>query len=415
MKKPIENKYIKIGLTALLVIAASILFYFLLLRVDGIFKIIGKILFIFKPVIYGLVIAFLLTLTFNFFEKKFNKMFMKKMKDDVKAKKLAKALSIALSILILLVVLFLIFYVLIPKLIVSALGILETLPENIKNLEKWLEGILKSNSTLENFILSAINDSSKSILLWISEGVLPKMENISSSVTTGITDIYVFLKDFIIGIVFSIYIVANKSKFSGQSKKIMYTIIGVKKGNALLQGARYSYKVFNGFIRGKLLTSLIIGVACYLGMIIFKMPYALIISFIITVTNIIPFFGPIIGWIPSVILIALINPMLALYFTIFIIILQQIEGNILEPKILGNTTGISGFWVLFAIVLFGGLFGFWGMIIGVPIFAIIYHFASFYLKKKLADKGLPTETTDYANLKYIDETTKKPVKKRSSI
>lgn len=414
MKNKIDNKYICWGLTALGVITSSIIIYFIVFRFKNIINVIKNIFEIIRPLLYGIVIAFLLTQTFNFFDKKCSKFFIKKCKDEVKGKKLSKIISIIISIIIMFLILFCILYLLIPKSIVSILGIIEVLPDNIVKFEKWLDDILRINPALENAILSLVNDSSKSILTWISEGILPKMENIFASVTTGLNEMYVFLKDFIIGIVFSIYILANKNRFVSQLKKFMYSILGIKKGNSLLQGGRYSYKIFNGFIKGKIITSLIIGIACYITMIIFNLPYALLISTIIAITNIIPFFGPIIGWIPGAVILALINPMQALYFTIICIVLQQIEGNILEPKIVGNSIGISGFWVLFAILVFGGLFGFFGMIIGVPIFAIFYHFAAFYLKKYLTKKGLPATTQDYDNLKYIDETTKKAVKLKSS-
>ena len=399
MKEKLKNKYIAYGVTTFSVIAVSIILYFFILRFNKIIISIGKVLVIFRPLLYGIVIAFFLTQIYNFFEKRFNKLLSNKFPDKEKTKKLSKIISIALSIIIMFFILFIILYVLIPKLINSIIGIID---------------ILKFNPLIENIVREAINDSSKSILIWISEGLLPTMENIFENVTTGLNDMYVFLKDFIIGLVFSIYILANKSKFIAQIKKVIYSIFGIKKGNSILQSGRYSYSVFNGFIKGKLLTSIIIGVACYIGMLILKLPYALLISLIVATTNIIPFFGPIIGWIPSVILIILVNPMQALYFTILIVILQQIEGNIIEPKIVGNNTGISGFWVLFSIIIFGDLFGFVGMIIGVPIFAIIYHFAAFYLKKYLAKKELPINTEDYNNLKYIDETTRKPVKIKSS-
>lgn len=414
MKHKIENKYIYWGLTALCVIAFAILFYFIVLRIDNIKSIITSIFSIFRPLLYGIVIAFLLTQSYNFFDRKFTKLLRKKIKDEEKIKKFSKTLSIIISILIMLIILFCVLYLLIPKLILSILGIIEILPDSIIKAEAWLENILKVNSNLEKMILSLVNDSSQSLISWIKNGVLPQMETIFESVTTGLNGMYTFLKDFIIGIVFSIYILINKTRFISQLKKFMYSILDIKKGNTLLQGARYSYKIFNGFIKGKLITSLIIGVACYISMIIFNLPYALLISLIIAITNIIPFFGPIIGWIPGVIILLLINPMQALYFTIINIVLQQIEGNIVEPKIIGNSIGLSGFWVLFSILIFGGMFGFLGMIIGVPIFAIFYHFASFYLKKYLMKKGLPYDTKDYDNLKYIDETTKKVVKKKSS-
>ncbi|CCY45064.1 putative uncharacterized protein [Clostridium sp. CAG:1193] len=414
MKRKIQNEYIYWGITALSVIALGILFYFTILRFDNIIKIIGKILYIFRPLLYGIIIAFILTQSFNFFNRKFTKLLSKRSKDTIKIKKESKIISISISILILLLILFWIFYLLIPKLLISVVGIVEMLPDSIVKVESWLENILKGNPAIENIILTMINDSSKSILSYLSEGILPKMENIVTTVTVGLNGMYEFLRDFTIGIVFSVYLLINKNKYVSEMKKFIYTFLGIKKGNSLLQGARYSYKIFNGFIKGKLLTSVALGIVCYIAMILFKMPYAALISLIVAITNIIPFFGPIIGWVPGVILLLLINPIQALYFTIIIIVLQQIEGNILSPKIVGDSIGLSGFWVLFSIMIFGGIFGLVGMIIGVPIFAIFYHFASYQLKKYLAKKNLPSETADYEDLKYIDETTKKVVKIKSS-
>jgi predicted PurR-regulated permease PerM len=414
MKRKIQNEYIYWGITALSVIALGILFYFTILKFDNIIKIIGKILYIFRPLLYGIIIAFILTQSFNFFNRKFTKLLSKRSKDTIKVKKESKIISISISILILLLILFWIFYLLIPKLLISVVGIVEMLPDSIVKVESWLENILKGNPAIENIILTMINDSSKSILSYLSEGILPKMENIVTTVTVGLNGMYEFLRDFTIGIVFSVYLLINKNKYVSEMKKFIYTFLGIKKGNSLLQGARYSYKIFNGFIKGKLLTSVALGIVCYIAMILFKMPYAALISLIVAITNIIPFFGPIIGWVPGVILLLLINPIQALYFTIIIIVLQQIEGNILSPKIVGDSIGLSGFWVLFSIMIFGGIFGLVGMIIGVPIFAIFYHFASYQLKKYLAKKDLPSETADYEDLKYIDETTKKVVKIKSS-
>ena len=411
--KKFDNSYFKWAVAAFSVIAASILLYFFILRFSIVTAFLGKVLIILKPLIYGIVIAFLLTQIYNYFDNRLVKLLIKKNGEE-KAKQLSKILSIIISILILFIILFIIFYVIIPKMILSILGIIESWPQNIENIERWLESLLKSSPVLEEQVMSAINDSSTTILQWLSNAILPKMERISDSVTTGLTDMYTFLKDFIIGIVFSVYIVANKTKFIAQTKKLGYTLLGIRRGNDLLEVGRYSYKIFNGFVKGKLITSLIIGTATYIGMIALGLPYAVLISIIVSVTNIIPFFGPIIGWIPSVIIILMSSPIQALYFTVLCIILQQVEGNILEPKIVGNSTGISGFWVLFAIIVFEGLFGFVGMIFGVPIFAIIYHFAILYINRYLRKKEIPVKYTEYVDLKYIDESTKKPIKMKSS-
>ena len=414
MKHKIENKYLYTGITAFLVIGASLLLYFFFLRLDEILSIFRRIIQILKPLIYGIIIAFILTQIYNYVEKKLTTYLLQKMDDDELAKKYSKVISITISILVLFLALFLILYILIPKLMISILGIIESWSYNVDNIENWLRGLLKESPALEKIVLDAVNDSSTSILSWISGALLPQMEMIMSSVTTGLNDMYKFITDFIIGLVFSIYILANKTKFIADLKKATYTILGIKKGNSVLNGARYSYKVFNGFVKGKLITSGIIGTACYIGMIILRLPHALLISMIVAITNVIPFFGPFIGWIPSVILIAMVSPLQALYFSILILVLQQIEGNILEPKIVGNTTGISGFWVLFAIIVFGDLFGFVGMIFGVPIFAIIYRFISHEVDKYLLKKNMPINEDDYTDLKYIDETTRHPIKIKKS-
>lgn len=413
MKEKLNNTYFKIAFAAFSVIASSIILYFFMLRFDNILKSLGKFLIILKPLIYGIIIAFLVTQMYNFFDVRFVKIFKKKYTKE-QAEKESKIISITLSMLILFLVLFLIFYLVIPKMIISILGVIEAWPQNMQNIENWLEDILSSSPVLEESILSAVNESSSSIVEWLSNALLPTMEKITDGVSSGLSDMYTFIKDFIIGIVFSIYIVSNKDKFIAQLKKMIYTIFGIKKGNNIMEIGRYSYKIFNGFVKGKLLTSLIIGTATHIGMLLLGLPYALLISIIVAVTNIIPFFGPIIGWIPSVILILLSSPLEALYFTILCIILQQIEGNILEPKIVGNSTGISGFWVLFAIIIFDGLFGFVGMIFGVPIFAIVYHFVTLSINRYLKKKEMPIDDEEYIDLKYIDETTKKSVKLKKS-
>jgi len=413
-KREIDNKYIYWGVTAISVVAAAILIYFAFLRFDKILHVIGQAFVILRPLIYGIIIAFLLTQSYNFFERRIYKLISKKFEDKNKARKISKVSSVTISILILLLILFLIFYVLIPKLMINVLAIIEALPNSIDNIEIWLKDLLKSNSTIEKFVLDAINNSSNTILKWMTTGVLPTFENIFSGLTSGLNGMYIFLKDFLIGIVFSIYIVINKKSFINKTKKIIYAVLGPKRGNDLLDNGRYSYKVLNGFIKGKLVTSLGIGVACYILMIIFGMPYALIISLLVGITNIIPFFGPFIGWIPGVVIMLINDPMQALYFTVIVIVLQQIEGNIIAPKIVSNETGISSFGVLFSIVLFGELFGFIGMIVGVPIFAIIYHFVSFNLKKYLKKKNLPTESEDYDDISYIDVETGKVIKTKSS-
>ena len=216
-----------------------------------------------------------------------------------------------------------------------------------------------------------------------------------------------FLYNLIIGYIIAIYILVDKEKFKAQSKKLLYTLFDYDRINIILENTRYTDKVFGGFFAGKLLDSLIIGIICFICMIIMGMPYSLIVSVIVGVTNIIPYFGPFIGAIPSAFLIFLVDPGKCLMFIVFIFVLQQIDGNIIGPNIFGSKTGLSSFWVLFSLLIFGGLFGMVGMLLGVPLFSILYSFINGVLKRRLKEKKLPEDSKDYEKLLYIDEKTGK--------
>ena len=231
--------------------------------------------------------------------------------------------------------------------------------------------------------------------------IAPNIKNLGNLATTlynGVFSVMRFLFEFMIGIIISIYLMSSKELFSGQSKKIAYALFEENKANHLIRNMRFVHKTFIGFLSGKIVDSIIIGILCFLGTSFLEIPYAILVSVIVGVTNIIPFFGPYLGAIPCAILILMISPIHCLYFVIFIIILQQIDGNIIGPKILGNSTGISSFWVIFAITIFGGLFGIPGMVIGVPVFAIIYAGFRSYFHRMLRKKGLPTDTSVYIAL-----------------
>ena len=208
--------------------------------------------------------------------------------------------------------------------------------------------------------------------------------------------------NFIIGIVISIYVLLGKETFIAQAKKLVYAVFPADRGNVIVATVRKANDIFGGFIIGKILDSVIIGILCFIGLSILQMPYTLLVSVIVGVTNVIPFFGPYIGAIPSAILIMLANPIQGLYFIIFILVLQQVDGNIIGPKILGDSTGLNSFWVVFAILVGGGLFGVAGMIFGVPLFATIYYITRKLTAWVLRKKGLPEETAAYTEVERID-------------
>ena len=252
------------------------------------------------------------------------------------------------------------------------------------SLEQWL-----NSDVLPNL------ESVSTTFQWVRITILPNLTGVVAGVSGMLVGFLVLVKDLIIAVIVSVYLLARKDIFAAQSKKIVYSLFRTDIADLLVEETRNAYKIMSGFINGKLLDSLIIGIICLICCNIFKFPYPALIAVIIGVTNIIPFFGPFIGAIPCGLLIFLVNPLQAVYFAIFILALQQFDGNILGPKILGDSTGLASFWVLFSILLFGGLFGFAGMVLGVPVFAMIYSVVSRTVAYGLRSRNLPVETEDY--------------------
>ena len=234
--------------------------------------------------------------------------------------------------------------------------------------------------------------------------VLPSVQEIISEVSTSligsVVDLLVWLFNFIIGIIISIYLLSSKELFCAQAKKITYALLREERANNLINNMRFANKTFGGFLIGKILDSFIIGILCFIGTSVLKIPYALLISVIVGVTNIIPFFGPYLGAIPCALILIMINPIKCVVFLIFVLVLQQFDGNVLGPKILGNSTGLSSFWVIFSITVFGGLFGVLGMFVGVPVFAVIYAAIKTFVSQRLVKKNLPADTNYYMQNDY---------------
>lgn len=404
MKYRWDKKYLYWGLTAFLVIVCSIAVCLLFIRADSVAKGIGTVTGILMPFFYGFIFAYLLTPVMTFLEVRFLRLFTthRKRIKQTKAQKIARVISIALSLLLALLAIAALISMLIPQLISSLSGFLERLPIYVSNVESWLARFLNDNPDLAVWANNTLLKVTQSLESWL-EDFLPSVNQMLSSLTIGLSGFLTVLKNVVIGIIISVYVMYSKEKFGAQAKKLLYALFNPKGINNMLSTLRTTNRMFLNFFVGKLLDSLIIGLICFILMSIFRMPFALLISVIIGVTNIIPFFGPFIGAIPCALLLLLENPITSLYFVLLILVLQQFDGNILGPKILGDSTGLSSFWVIFSILLSGGLFGFLGMIAGVPIFAVIYTFIKLFLDKKLTQKGLPTDSDDYMNVDHITE------------
>ena len=413
-KTPVEKKktyhswrhYFRLGFTAFLTVAACITFFFVLFRWGTISAIIGKIVKSAEPIIIGLALAYLLMPVKDFIEKPVYKFLVSKKFKEEKAKDLAKTLGIAGAIVFLFVIIGVLIMSLGPALFTSIVGLIDAMPSYIESFVKWMSDSGLADTEVAVFIGNSMNSLTSELENWARTEILPLVQQYITQITSGVLSIVKAILNFLIGIIAMTYVMSIQESLVGQSKKIIYAIFPAKKGNVIIDTVRKSNKIFGGFVIGKIIDSAIIGVIAYIGCLLMKTPSALLVAFIIGVTNVIPFFGPFIGAIPTVALVLIQSPIHALYLAIFILILQQVDGNIIGPKILGESTGLSAFWILTSISIAGGLFGFFGMLLGVPVFAVIYYIIQQIIIYRMKSKELSAETDEYVELVEIDEKTK---------
>lgn len=401
MQKPEFKK----GVTAFIVLFAAISIFFMYLRADGISEIMTNFKESISSMIYGVVIAYLLNPIMKYFQKKMKPLFIRIFKDARKAQRFLKYTSITVAMIVGVLVIAVLGFLIIPELYNTVLTMINEMPETIDNTKKWVDNFIENTPFIsENFesISQAAEVSIDYITDWISTDFLSSINKYLGNIVNGIVSIVNVVIDIFIGLVVAVYALNEKEKFVGQSKKIVYAIFPPKFANEIVDVAMYGHRTLGGFVSGRLLDSLIVGIICFISLTVMDMPYIMLVSVLVGVTNIVPFFGPFIGAIPSIILITIAEPIKGVYFSIFIIVLQQIDGNIIGPKILGNTIGISEFWVTFALLWGGGLFGFAGMLLGVPVFAIIYYILSKIINYLLDGKGMSTDTDDYISLYSYD-------------
>ena len=415
-----DKKYLHWGVTAFLVVAASILFYMALNYLPVLKKALQKLANILNPFIWGLVFTYLLTPLMRTLERSCffplgKKLYKKSKKSEGKARRFGRALSVLVSIIVLLAVLTALVYMILPQLYSSIETIVTNSPAYLENLGVWVDQTLKDFPAVADFFearLQELNTNLGNDLFgWIQTNVLPQLGSFVTNVTSGVYSVVRGVYNLVIGIIVSVYLLNGIEHYGAAFKRVLYSIFNIESAEKLLEGIRFTDRTFMGFINGKLLDSAIIGLICYIVCAILNMPYTLLVSVIIGITNIIPFFGPLIGAIPSAFIILMVDPLKCLIFIIFIIVLQQIDGNFIGPKILGNSVGISGFWVMFAIILGAGLFGFWGMLLGVPVFVVIYTLLNGAVERKLRRTDLPVEVSAYRDLDHIDAVTRQSVRR----
>ena len=403
MKDPYKRRYLYLMLSIFGAISLSILVFFLLYRFQGVGDVFHQLKDILAPFIYGGIVAYLLRPMCNFYEDMLCRYLPGKMK------KTGKPLSIALSLATGIFAVYMVIIMIAPELYHSIISLWNTLPEKVNAFLEWAGITFGENAYISEML--HLFDSSASTLYkdletWVSDTIAPYISSIVSGVGYSVTKILRFLYDLLIGLIVACYLLASRKQFARQSVLIVRSVLKPRWADLFLSEVAFIDRMFGGFIDGKILDSAIIGLLCYVGCAVFRFPNALLVSAIVGITNVIPFFGPFIGGIPATLLIMIEDPIKGLWFGLFVLALQQLDGNVIGPAILGDRTGLSSFWVLFAIILCGGLWGIAGMVICVPMFAVIYDTVKKLVRRGLHTKG-QTELWDHYKADYPDEEPKK--------
>ena len=402
MNKPQNRPYIMGMLAGFGAISLSVIFFFILYRAQSVGAVANQIKGILMPFVYGGVIAYLLCPMCNMYSGYFGRILPEK------AKRWAEPIALTLSLLSGALIVYVLIIMMVPQLVDSIVSIWNSLPGEVEELFRDFQEKYGDSEELQAF-LAYLNTSYDTIYdtidSWAESTLVPYISNIVSGVGMGVMRVLNFVMDFVIGIIAALYMLANRKLFKRQGALIIRGALKPKWAEMVIEEIKFVDKMFGGFIEGKIVDSLIIGVLCYIGCWIFKFPNALLVSVIVGVTNVIPFFGPFIGAIPATLLILIVSPIHAFWFVLFVFLLQQLDGNVIGPLILGDATGVSSFWVLFSILLFGGMWGLVGMVVAVPLFAVIYDIIRRLVFRGLRSRGREDVLNDYQ--KYRTETKKK--------
>lgn len=374
------KRYLKIGIIGAAILASGILCAFVLFKMPVIISVLKGITEILKPFLYGVVFAYLLAPLCNKIEEKLFQIFPKA---KTKARRFICFIAIVISLCVAIAVIWLIIMMIIPQVWDSVMKIIQMVPQKLIVVNNWIEHMLENQPELQAYFEEFSSQAESNIDSLLNVDTIQKVQSIINSLSVQLFGVLGVVKNFFLGLLISAYLLGSRKLFGAQAGLILHGVFSDKWAKIIEEEIRYTDKMFNGFLVGKIIDSAIIGLLCFAGTSIMGFEAPAFISVIIGITNIIPFFGPFIGAIPCGLLLLLENPMHCLYFIIFIFVLQQLDGNVIGPKILGNTTGVSSFWVLFAILLFGGMWGVVGMVIGVPLFAVIYD-----IIRKLVYRGL---------------------------
>ncbi|MBR5229301.1 MAG: AI-2E family transporter [Firmicutes bacterium] len=391
----IKNMYVRQGLTFFLVGAALILTFYAVNNMGIVQHGIKKLNDILMPFYLGIVMAYLLCPVYNATTRLVYKFNRGRFSHPVKDLKLARAAATVVSLGVLFTIVAGLISMIIPDLWASILGLINNFPDAVAKVSGWITTNMDEHPELAAFMDQRLDAMYDTAMVWVQTKLVPSAETVISGLSVGVIGTFAAILDVFVAVIICVYVLNSKEIFVAQAKKVILALFKKERAEGILELGRLANETFGGFINGKIIDSIIIGIICFVAMTLLKLPLTMLISVVVGVTNIIPFFGPFIGAIPSIIILLLIDPVAALKFAVMVLALQQLDGNIIGPKILGKSTNLASFWVMFAIIVAGGLFGFVGMVLGVPVFAIVYTYIRRGINNKLAKKDLPTDTILY--------------------
>ena len=400
----LKNKYFKWGLAVFCTMAAVLLAYDTLFGSRVLPRFFDRLTESASPILYGAFMAYLLAPVVNFLERRIHpRKPTRRFKHGRPVSFVTRLFTITLTWLLIGALLYLLGMVLLPELYKSVLQLVANIESYYMRVSDWIQHFFETYPAMEEWVGESLDSSFLNLKSWVKNDLLSNATALMTALTGGVFGVVGVLGDILVGVIVSFYFLASKEMCLAHAKKVLYALFSEKNVHWIVRGGRRMDFIFSGFVRGKLLDSLIIGILCFIGCSILNFPYTPLVSVVVGVTNVIPFFGPFLGAIPSIILIFLASPIKAVYFALFVLALQQLDGNVIGPKILGDKTGLSSLWVIVAILVGGGFFGFMGMFFGVPVCACFYSLFTFWMKRRLAHRGLPMESEAYLEKAHVIE------------
>jgi len=401
-KIKIRNKYVRLGLTIFAAGLALILSWFAIHNTGSLRSGIRTMNDILMPFYVGIVMAYLLCPVYNQIVRIVYHGIEGRFQRKTIAYRISRLLGSVAAVITLIAAIGGFCLMVIPDLWESIMGLIQQMPDTIRSISNWIVLHMEENPVLADLFQEYLQTANDAFDTWMDERLEPLVNTVISGAYVGIIGTFNAVLDVFVALIICVYVLNSKEMFQAQAKKVVLALFKPNRADAIFELGYLTNKTFGGFINGKIIDSIIIGILCFILMYILKLPLATLISVIVGITNIIPFFGPFIGAVPSIVLLLIVDPVAALKFAVLILALQQLDGNVIGPKILGESTGLASFWVMFAIIVGGGLFGFIGMVLGVPFFALFYTYVTRFVNGRLAGKGMNNDTAYYEELKKYD-------------